>query len=105
MRAQRRVRESLVRRRGHLGPVGHRSGRPHDGPARPPHGPHAPHRNGMRPALGRLYAQHIPQLKGLSGGLSLTMWTIDGILVVAILIAARKGRTTQPFPALLAIFV
>ena len=60
---------------------------------------------GMGPALGRLYAQHIPQLKGLSGGLSLTTWTIDGILVVAILLAVRKGSTIQPFPALLAAFV
>lgn len=60
---------------------------------------------GMGPALGRLYAQHIPQLKGLSGGLSLTMWTIDGILFVAILLALRKGRTAQPFPVLLAVFV
>lgn len=60
---------------------------------------------GMGPALGRLYAQHIPQLKGLSGGLSLTMWTIDGILFVAFLLALRKGRTAQPFPVLLAVFV
>ena len=60
---------------------------------------------GMGPALGRLYAQHIPQLRGLAGGLSLTTWTIDGILLVAILLAVRKGGTTQPFPGLLAVFV
>ena len=60
---------------------------------------------GLGPALGRLYAQHIPQVKGLSGALSLTMWTIDVILVIAILLAIRRGLTVRPFPALLAAFV
>ncbi len=60
---------------------------------------------GLGPALGRLYAQHIPQLEGLSGALSLTMWTIDMILVAAILLALRRGVPARPFPALLATFV
>ncbi|MDX3899636.1 MAG: hypothetical protein QHC40_03855 [Sphingobium sp.] len=60
---------------------------------------------GLGPSLARLYAQHVPQVGGLSGALSLTMWTIDAILLITLLLAFFRGRTVRPFPALLAAFV
>lgn len=59
---------------------------------------------GLRPALVRLYAQHIPALRGLPGSLSMTMCTMYLILLSAIFIAFRRGKSVQPFPALLVAF-
>ncbi len=60
---------------------------------------------GLGPALGRLYAENFPALHGLSGGLSLTMWTIEAITVAAIFLAIRRGQSSRPFPALLVVFL
>lgn len=60
---------------------------------------------GMGPALARLYAERIPQVKDLSGALPLTFWTIDAILVVAILFELSRRKATWPFPAMLGAFV
>jgi hypothetical protein len=59
----------------------------------------------MGPALGRLYAHNIPQLKGLSGALPLSVLTIVAILIVASFIAYRRRDALRPLPALLAAFV
>jgi hypothetical protein len=60
---------------------------------------------GLGPALGRLYAEHIPQLHGLSGALPWALFTIDATLIVAIVLELRQRRATWPFPAVLAAFV
>jgi hypothetical protein len=60
---------------------------------------------GLGPALGRLYAERIPAAGGLSGALLWAMWTIEAILVVAVLLELRRGRVLWPFPAMLAAFV
>lgn len=60
---------------------------------------------GLGPALGRLYAQRIPALHGLAGALPWTMWTIEGVLLIAILLEFRRGRPLWPFPAMLAGFI
>ncbi len=60
---------------------------------------------GLGPALVRLYGEHIPQLKGLAGALPWTFWTIDAILVVAILLELRRRNATWPFPAMLSAFI
>lgn len=60
---------------------------------------------GLGPALGRLYAQQIPAAHGLSGALTWALWTIEAILVIAILFELRRGRPLWPFPAMLAAFV
>lgn len=60
---------------------------------------------GLGPALVRLYGQHIPQLGGMSGAVLLTFGTIEAILVVAIILAFRRGLSVRPFPELLAAFV
>uniref|UniRef100_UPI0035CB4DA9 hypothetical protein n=1 Tax=uncultured Sphingomonas sp. TaxID=158754 RepID=UPI0035CB4DA9 len=60
---------------------------------------------GLGPALGRLYAQQIPALHGLAGGLTWTFYTIEMVLVIAILLELRGKRLSWPFPAMLAVFV
>jgi hypothetical protein len=60
---------------------------------------------GLGPALGRLYAQQIPALHGLAGGLTWTFYTIEVVLVIAILVELAGKRLSWPFPALLATFV
>jgi hypothetical protein len=60
---------------------------------------------GIGPALARLYAQHVPQAGGLAGGLVWTMWTIEAILLAAILLALGRHRSVRPFPELLAAFL
>lgn len=60
---------------------------------------------GLGPALARLYAQQIPAAHGLAGALPWALWTIDAILVVAILLDLRGGRALWPFPAMLTAFV
>jgi len=60
---------------------------------------------GLGPALGRLYGEHIPQLNGLSGALPWMFWTIDIILLVAILLDLNRRQATWPFPAMLVAFV
>jgi hypothetical protein len=60
---------------------------------------------GLGPALGRLYAQQIPALHGLAGGLTWTFYTIELVLVVAILLELLGKRLAWPFPALLATFL
>jgi hypothetical protein len=59
---------------------------------------------GLGPALGRLYAQQVPALHGLAGGLRWTFWTIEAVLVIAILLDLRGRRLSWPFPAALAAF-
>lgn len=59
---------------------------------------------GLGPALGRLYAQQIPALHGLAGGLTWTFYTIEAVLVVAILLELLGKRLSWPFPAMLAAF-
>lgn len=60
---------------------------------------------GLGPALGRLYAQQIPALHGLSGGLTWTFYTIEAVLIIAIMAELFSKRSSWPFPALFAIFV
>jgi hypothetical protein len=60
---------------------------------------------GLGPALGRLYAQQIPALHGLAGGLTWTFYTIEAVLVIAILLELLGKRLSWPFPAMLAIFL
>jgi hypothetical protein len=60
---------------------------------------------GLGPALGRLYAQQIPALHGLAGGLTWTFYTIETVLVIAILLELLGKRLSWPFPAMLAAFV
>jgi hypothetical protein len=60
---------------------------------------------GLGPALGRLYGEHIPQLHGLSGALPWSLWTIDTVLIAAILLEVRRHRIAWPFPAVLTAFV
>jgi hypothetical protein len=60
---------------------------------------------GLGPALGRLYAQQIPAVHGLAGGLTWTFYTIEAVLVVAILLELRGKRLSWPFPAMLVVFV
>lgn len=60
---------------------------------------------GLGPALGRLYAQQIPAVHGLSGALTWAMWTIELVLVIAILMELRRGRPLWPFPSMLFAFV
>jgi uncharacterized membrane protein YozB (DUF420 family) len=59
---------------------------------------------GLGPALGRLYAQQIPALHGLAGGLTWTFYTIEAVLVIAILLDLRGRRLSWPFPVALAAF-
>lgn len=60
---------------------------------------------GLGPALARLYAQQIPAAHGLAGALTWALWTIEAILVVAILFDLRRGRRLWPFPVMLVAFV
>ncbi len=60
---------------------------------------------GLGPALARLYGEHLPQLHGLSGALPWALWTIDAILVGAILLELIRRRFTWPFPAILSAFL
>ena len=60
---------------------------------------------GLGPALGRLYAQQIPAVHGLAGALPWTLWTIEAILAVAILLDLRRRKLLWPFPTMLAAFV
>ncbi|MCW6530290.1 hypothetical protein NED98_08540 [Sphingomonas sp. MMSM20] len=60
---------------------------------------------GLGPALGRLYAQQIPALHGLAGGLTWTFYTIEAVLIIAIMAELFRKRLSWPFPTLLAIFV
>lgn len=60
---------------------------------------------GLGPALGRLYAQQIPALHGLAGGLTWTLYTIETILVIAIALELLGKRLSWPFPAMLAVFL
>ncbi|MBA2935419.1 hypothetical protein HZF05_15135 [Sphingomonas sp. CGMCC 1.13654] len=60
---------------------------------------------GLGPALGRFYAEYVPAAHGLAGGLRWTMWTIEAVLVVAILLELRQGRPLWPLPAMLGVFV
>lgn len=60
---------------------------------------------GLGPALGRLYAQQIPAAHGLAGALTWALWTIEAILVVAVLLELRRGRALWPFPTMLVAFV
>ncbi|QYE34787.1 hypothetical protein KZX46_18915 [Polymorphobacter sp. PAMC 29334] len=60
---------------------------------------------GLGPALGRLYGEQIPALHGLAGALPWMFWTIEAVLVVAIVLDLRGGRLAWPFPAMLAAFV
>ena len=53
---------------------------------------------GLGPALGRLYAQRIPAVHGLAGALTWAMWTIEAVLVIAILLELRARRVWWPFP-------
>jgi hypothetical protein len=59
---------------------------------------------GLGPALGRLYAQQIPAAHGLSGALTWAFWTIEAVLVIAILFELRRGRPLWPFPTMLVAF-
>lgn len=59
---------------------------------------------GLGPALGRLYAQQIPAVHGLSGALAWALWTIEAVLALAILLELRRGRPLWPFPVILAAF-
>ncbi len=59
---------------------------------------------GLGPALGRLYAQRIPAVHGLSGALTWAFWTIELVLALAIFIDLRGGRLWWPFPSMLAAF-
>jgi hypothetical protein len=56
---------------------------------------------GLGPALGRLYAQQIPAAHRLAGALTWALRTIEAILVVAVLLELRRGRSLWPFPAML----
>ena len=60
---------------------------------------------GLGPALVRLYGQYLPKSWGMSGAVLLTFGTIEAILIAAIALAFRRGRSVQPFPGLLASFV
>ncbi len=60
---------------------------------------------GLGPALARLYGEQIPAVHGLAGALPWAMWTIEAILVVAILLELRRGKVLWPFPVVLSAFV
>jgi hypothetical protein len=60
---------------------------------------------GMAPALTRLFGENIPQLHGLAGALPWSLWAVDAILLVAILLEWGRRQITWPFPAMLAAFV
>ena len=49
--------------------------------------------------------QTLPALHGLAGGLTWTFYTIELVLVVAILLELLGKRLAWPFPALLATFL
>jgi hypothetical protein len=59
---------------------------------------------GLGPALGRLYAQQIPAAHGLSGALAWAFWTIEAVLIIAILLELRRGPPLWPFPFMLIAF-
>lgn len=60
---------------------------------------------GLGPALGRLYAQQIPAVHGLAGGVTWAQVTIETILAIAIVLELRRGRPLWPFPAVLGAFL
>ncbi|WCT73885.1 hypothetical protein PQ455_01235 [Sphingomonas naphthae] len=58
----------------------------------------------MIPALGRFYGMNYP-VGGLPGALDPSFWTVEVILLVAVLLDWRGGRLRWPFPVALAAFV
>ena len=56
------------------------------------------------PALGRVFAIHVPAIKGLAGALDPSFWVVEAVLVGLILHDLRRKLTPPPYFVVLGVF-